>query len=232
MGWRDLEYRERWSLIVSTIQALATLGAFLVAIVGIWRVAPIITYQVEKQRAEPIPLAVGGGTGSALAGRFVNDALEWWSPRVVAYGRIVELVKTRTGRGWELSFELQKGVGVGDDALTSDVLVVHARHAKHEDETLRVEVNESAIQPGHFIQRQINGGFFERLEPDLRRQVEVAVEHYARNHMLPRIPPPHIRADMSIEEVADEIALHQDDRETAARQIPGLAEVIEEVTRG
>jgi hypothetical protein len=35
MGWKDPEFRERWGLIVSTIQALATLGAFLVAAVGI-----------------------------------------------------------------------------------------------------------------------------------------------------------------------------------------------------
>ena len=63
MGWRELEYRERWSLVVSTIQALATLGAFTVALVGVWRVAPIITYQVEKQKSEPIPVALGAGAG-------------------------------------------------------------------------------------------------------------------------------------------------------------------------
>ncbi len=231
MGWRELDFRERWSLVVATIQAVATLGAFAVAIVSIWRVAPIITYQVEKQKSEPIPLAIGERSGSALASHFANDALEWWSPRVVAYGRIVELVKTRKGRGYELSFELIEGVGANGE-LRSDVLVVHAKHPRRDDETIRVEVNERAMQPGHYIQRQINYGFFDKLERRQRKRVEVAVEHYARNHILPRIPPPHIRADMSIDEIAEEIALHQDDREVAARQIPGLFEVIEEASRG
>ena len=232
MGWKELDYRDRWGLVVSTIQALATLGAFAVALISIWRVAPIITYQVEKQRAEQIPLALGETSGSDLARHFANDALEWWSPRVVAYGRIVELASGEAGRAWELSFDLQKGVPVGEGPLTVDVLTVHAHHPRREDETIRVEVNEHAMQPGHYIQRQINGGFFDGLDRSQRRQVEVAVEHYSRNHILPRIPPPHIRADMSIEELAAEIALHQDDRETAARQIPGLVEVIEEASRG
>ena len=75
MDWKDPEFRERWGLIVASVQAFATLGAFLVAIVGVWRVAPIITYQVEKQRAERIPTAMAPTSGSELATRFANEAL-------------------------------------------------------------------------------------------------------------------------------------------------------------
>lgn len=232
MGWKDPEFRERWGLVVSSVQAFATLGAFLVAIVGVWRVAPIITYQVEKQRAERIPTAMAPTSGSELGTRFANEALAWWSPRVLAYARIVELVRTQEGRAGELSFQLLEGEDPGTGLRAPDLLIVAARLPGLDEEVLRVEVNDRAMQPGHFIQRQINHGFFEELDRATRRRVEAALEHYAKSHMLPRIPPPHVRADMSADEIADEIGLHQDDRVTAARQIPGLVEIIEDAARG
>jgi len=232
MGWQDLEFRERWSLIVSTIQAVATAGAMLVAVVGIWRVAPIITYQVEKQRTEPLPLVVPETSGSPLAKRFADEALAWWSPRVATYDRIVELVRTREKRGTEIGFELIGDVGADGEEIEPGVLVVTADQPGREAETLRVEVNEQAMQPALFIQRQINTGFFEGLDPEVRRRVEAAVESYSRSHMLPRIPAPHLRADMSLDEIANEISHHRDDRLTAARQIPGLVEIIEDAIRG
>jgi hypothetical protein len=42
--WRALDRKDRWSLITGSLQAAATIGMFLVALVGIWKVTPIITY--------------------------------------------------------------------------------------------------------------------------------------------------------------------------------------------
>lgn len=230
MAWKDLDFKERWSLLAATVQAAATLGAFAVALVGIWRVAPIITYQVEKQRAEPLSVALAPTSGSPLARQFAEQALDWWAPRVADYARIVELVRTRDDKGLDVAFELIPGRSEGGE-WSSDVLVFVSRGAEQEDEVIRIEVNERALQLGHFLQRQINRGFFDDLEPDTRRRVEAAVEHYAKTHVLPQIPPLHIRAGMSLDEVGEEIGHHQDDRVTAAQQIPALIEIIENAMR-
>jgi hypothetical protein len=95
-----------------------------------------------------------------------------------------------------------------------------------------VPVNEHALRLGHFIQREINRGAFAALDPDAQERVERAVESYVQAHLLPRTPPPHVRPGMTLDEIADEIAHHQDDRFRAARQIEGLREIIEAAGRG
>jgi hypothetical protein len=159
LGWRDLEYRERWSLVVSTIQAFATLGAFMVALIGIWRVAPIITYQVEKQRAEALPVAMGETSGSEIATRFTTEAIAWWTPRVRDYARIIELIRTREDAGLEVSFELiEAPEDAGSGTWKADVLVVAAKHPREEDEVIRVEVNDRAMTLAHFLIRRPASG--------------------------------------------------------------------------
>jgi hypothetical protein len=160
MGWKDPEFRERWGLIVSTIQALATLGAFLA----------------------PAP-------DSALSTRF---------------GEVPQ----------------------------PDLLAVRAVRGSGTPEVVTVPVNEHALRLGHFIQREINRGAFAALDPDAQERVERAVESYVQAHLLPRTPPPHVRPGMTLDEIADEIAHHQDDRFRAARQIEGLREIIEAAGRG
>ena len=48
MGWKEISLKDRWIMVAATLQALAAVGTFLVALVGIWKVAPIITYQVQQ----------------------------------------------------------------------------------------------------------------------------------------------------------------------------------------
>ena len=45
MAWSDLKTSERWSIFVGAVQASATLGMFAVAVYGLTKVGPIITYQ-------------------------------------------------------------------------------------------------------------------------------------------------------------------------------------------
>jgi hypothetical protein len=196
-------------------------------------VAPIITYQVEKQRAEALPVAMGETSGSEIATRFTTEAIAWWTPRVRDYARIIELIRTREDAGLEVSFELiEAPEDAGSGTWKADVLVVAAKHPREEDEVIRVEVNDRAMTLAHFLQRQINQGFFEEVDPEARERIETAVANYARLHVLPQIPPLHVRADMSLDEIADEISHHQDDRIRAARQVPALVEIIENAARG
>ncbi|MDJ0790216.1 MAG: hypothetical protein QNK05_25760 [Myxococcota bacterium] len=232
MAWKDLDFKERWSLVAATIQATATLGAFAVALVGIWRVAPIITYQVEKQKADPVSVGLAPISGSPLARRFARQTLEWWNPRVADYARIVELIRTREDEGVEVDYELIPGRPDGGQGSADLLVVASRRPGEEEEEVLRIEVNARALRLGHFVQREINRGFFQDLEPEVRKRVEVAVEHYAKTHVLPQIPPLHIREGMSLDQIAEEISHHQDDRVTAARQIPALVEIIEGAIRG
>lgn len=233
MGWKDLEFSERWSLLVSTVQALATVGAFLVAAVGIWRVAPIITYQIERQKSETLPQVGAAAPDSALSSRFVNEVVAWWVPRVRAYGRIVELIRTREQQGTDLTYDLVLAPKTGPGEVPQpDILVVRAVRGSRAPEVVTVAVNEQALRLGHFIQREVNRGAFAALDPDARERVERAVESYVQAHILPKTPPPHLRGGMTLDEIADEIAHHQDDRAHAARQIEGLREIIEAASRG
>ena len=54
MGLSDIKFSERLGLIAVLVQAGATVGMLIVAIVGITQVAPIITYQTSQieQRKE------------------------------------------------------------------------------------------------------------------------------------------------------------------------------------
>ena len=88
MGWKDLDFRERTSLMTSAIQAAATFGMFLVAVIGIWKVTPIITYQVEKQASDLSQIAVEPHTHP-----LVIDALSWWGSHMQSYDRLIEILK-------------------------------------------------------------------------------------------------------------------------------------------
>ena len=96
--------RDRWLLVAAVIQAVSTFGMFAIALVGIWNVQPIITYQLERQerqareeqaRAE-VPVVPEGGVRaeSATATRFVGEISAWWREQTDGYERILELPST------------------------------------------------------------------------------------------------------------------------------------------
>lgn len=109
MPWKELSPKDRWSLVAAWMQASATIGMFVVALVGIWQVTPIITYQIQQQaqaeRAASRPAA------DSVTGRFVADAFGWWSAQVAGYRRIVELTAAPAAPGTKLSYQLVSGGG-------------------------------------------------------------------------------------------------------------------------
>jgi hypothetical protein len=152
---------------------------------------------------------------------------------VRAYAQIVELIRTRERQGADLTYELVLAPKAGPGEVPQpDLLAVRAVRGSGTPEVVTVPVNEHALRLGHFIQREINRGAFAALDPDAQERVERAVESYVQAHLLPRTPPPHVRPGMTLDEIADEIAHHQDDRFRAARQIEGLREIIEAAGRG
>jgi hypothetical protein len=222
MGWKDLEYRERMSLVTSSLQASATFGMFLVALIGIWKVTPIITYQVQQQESEVAQIAVEPHTDP-----LVVDALGWWSGHMRDYRRLVEILGEAEEKGLDASFDILQAAGSEIvPGVRPDLLVVSAVDSKGEQEVISVPVNENAMAPSQYIRYRVNQGAFASLPDAQRRSVEIAVERYINRVMVPVVPPLIVRADMSLEELRFEISMTRHHREEALRHIKGLEEIV------
>lgn len=229
--WKDLELKERWGLIAATVQAVATFGAFLVALVGVWKVAPIITYQVQQQQeAEALEQQAVASIPASheVAEAFSADAALWWSGQVRSYQRVLDLIDAKAKRNLKVGFEVRESAGPQDvPGVVPDMLIVTATELDGKKDWVRVSVNEKAVSPTQYIQCKINQGAFAGLAPAKRRAAEAAVERYLHNVMLPKVAPPHVRPDMSLQELYQEISNHQPRRLDARRQIQALKGVID-----
>lgn len=241
MGWKDLEYKERWNLVCSSLQATATIGTFLVAMVGLWTVSPIITYQIgeqEKRAAQaalppPQALAVPKANElSPIAERFVADTLAWWTVQVDSYQRIMDLIDTRDKKRLQLHFKIESKTVAELPGDRVDVLVVTATDPAGQTETVEVTVNAKAMPPSQYIQFKINQGAFATLDPAGREQVEMSIGRYIHAYMLPKVPPAYVRSEMSLKELRQAISYHQQQRREATQRIRALGGIIDAALRG
>jgi hypothetical protein len=235
MPWRDLGTKDRWQLVTSALQAVATIGTFFAAVVGIWKVTPIITYQVQQQEAQAerveqavVPTAL---FGEAVTDRFVDDAVRWWSGEVASYQRILDL----TGGGQrdrKVTFEvIAAGATTVAPGVVPDLLVVTATGPGSASETVKVAVNEHAMSPAQYLQRRVNQGFFAELDAATRTKVEIALQRYIHRQMVPRVPPLHVQPAMSLAQLHDEVALDQGQRVETLQHLLGLKAMLEGVMR-
>lgn len=230
MPWKDVQPRDRWLLIAAWLQASATVGMFVIALVGIWQVAPIITYQIlqqQEQRERRDGVAAKPGVDT-VAGRYVADAFSWWGSQVASYRRIAELTGS-TQAGLQVRYQLVVHGGAEIAAgMRPDLLVLTASRADGERETVSVPVNENAMSPSQYLQCKVNQGYFSELAPEQRVRVEAAVTRYLTVYMLPKAPPAFVRSGMSVRQLHDEIVLHQDEREKALEHIRALKAVLDD----
>lgn len=222
MGWKDLDFRERVSVTTSGIQAAATFGMFLVALIGIWKVTPIITYQVERQESALAQIAVEPHTHPLIL-----DALSWWGGHLRNYDRLVEVLGEAEDGKADVSFEIlaEAGPEIVPD-LRPDLLVVSATGSGGQQERISVPVNNNAMPPSQYIRFRVNQGAFASLPETQRKNVETAVERYINRVMVPVVPPLIVRADMSLQQLQFEISVTRHHREEALRHIKGLQEVV------
>ena len=226
MGWKELEFKERWSAVTSGIQALATLGTFVVALVGIWQVSPIITYQVQQQESK-----LSDPLSALHADPLVLDAFAWWAEQLRGYRRIIELMRDPEAHGRKVSYEIKKSAGTAiAPGLRPDLLVVTAIGPKGR-EVASIPVNEHAMSPSQYVRFRVNKGAFDNLSTDDRREFAIAVERYLNRVMVPVVPTVNLRPDMSLEEVRSEVVMNQHHREEALRHIKGLQEVLTSARR-
>ena len=229
--WRTLDRKDRWSLVTGTLQAVATLGMFLVAIVGIWKVTPIITYQVQQQevQAERASAQRFAGTPTDV---FVADALNWWTGQVQSFKRIIEVTGAGAARDRKVAFKLVKSGGTSiAPGVAPDLLVVTVTDRQGKAESITVPVNEQAMSPSQYLQCRINQGAFAGLGPGKREKAEVAVERYINRYMLPRVPPARVKPDASLKQLHAEMQLHQHQREEALEHLKGLKGTLDAVMR-
>ncbi len=225
MPWKELPTKDRSILIAAWLQASATIGMFVVALIGIWQVTPIITYQIQQQ-AEAQRTA-SKPTENTVTGRFVADAFNWWRAQSASYRRIVELTSTASAQSTTVSYQVIVGGGTEVVAgMRPDLLVVTATTAAGDKEMVSVPVNENAMSPSQYLQCKVNQGYFTEFAPLQRQRVETAVSRYLHEYMLPKAPPAFVRAGMSIRQLHDEVSLHQDEREKALEHIQALGNVL------
>jgi len=231
MSWKELGTKEHWLLVTAAIQAAATIGTFLVALVGIWKVTPIITYQVQQQEAQA-QRAAQAVVGDTITDRFAADAVNWWSAQVASYQRILDLTGPGAPRDRKVSFEIIPGGATAiAPGVTPDLLVVTSTGRGGASETISVPVNEHAMTPSQYLQCRVNQGVFAGLVGEKRVKVETAVERYIHRHMVPRVPAAHVESDMSRKELHDEIAVHQNQRVETLQHVLGLKEMLDGVMR-
>ncbi len=222
MDWKQIELKDRISLMTAGLQALATFGMFVVALVGIWKVTPIITYQVQQQESELSQITVEPETNPLVA-----DALEWWSSQLAGYRRVIELTSESGRQGRDVSFDIVSSGGMAiARGVRPDLLVVTAVDSGGEEETVSVPVNENAVSPSQYLRLKMNQGAYADLPKEERRRVEIAIERYIVRDMVPKVPPINVRTDMSLEEVHHEVAMNEHHRKEALRHIKGLEEVV------
>jgi len=226
--WRELSFLEKWNLVTGTMHAMASFGLAVVAVVGLYKVAPIIVYQVEQQEREAQGLTATAGDRAAqsqAADGFVEEALQWWTEQVEAHQRILDLIAQRSAK---VSFEITSPQPVpGAPEIESDYLIVIAALPSGQTETVRVPVNENAPSPNQYLQYQINHGAFARL-PDVERQaVEGAIASYMHNFMVPKAPPAFVERDMSLAQLRAAIADGQPQRREAIKHLRALENVID-----
>jgi len=229
MPWKDLPLKDRSMVVAAWLQASATIGMFVIALVGIWQVTPIITYQIEQQvQARRTAVAPAATTAT---GRFVAEAFSWWSAQVTSYRRIVELTAVPVPQGVKVSYQLVSGGGQELVAgMRPDLLVVTATTATGAKEILSVPVNENAMTPSQYLQCKVNQGYFADLEPVQRQRVEIALARYLREYMLPKAPVAFVRPGMSLRQLHTEVSLHQDQRELALQHIQALGSVLDKAS--
>ncbi|WP_298831367.1 hypothetical protein [uncultured Piscinibacter sp.] len=231
MVWKDLGTKDRWLLVTAGLQAAATIGTFLVAVVGIWKVTPIITYQVQQQEAEA-KRAAPAVTGESVTDRFAADAVNWWGAQVASHQRILDLTGPNAPRDRKVTFEVIAGGSTAvAPGVAADLLVVTSTAKTGSAETVRVPVNEHAMPPSQYLQLRVNHGALAGLDEANRAKAEIAVMSYIQRQMVPRVLPAHVQQGMSLKQLHDEIALEQGQRVEALQHLIGLKDMLDGAMR-
>jgi len=238
MGWwSDIKANERLGLIAVIVQASATVGMLIVAIIGISQVAPIITYQTyqieqkkeaeaeKKAQEEEAALVPKLPKHNVVADRFVNDIHGWWTHQVKSYQQIMDAIKNKDKK---VTFKVVGGKPDSGDVISSpDFLIVTIISTTGKKQVIKVAVNEGAMNPNQYVQCKINQGLLHDMPAPEREKVELAISRYINEGMVNKVPPAYVQSDMTLKQLYEAISFHQAQRVEAIAQIRALEGVIE-----
>ena len=241
MGWwSEIKANERLGLIAVIVQASATVGMLIVAIIGISQVAPIITYQTyqieqkkeeeaeKKAQLEKATLDTRLPTHSVVADRFVNDVLGWWTNQVESYQQIMNAIENKDKQQMKVTFKVVSAKTDSSGVISSpDFLIVTAIRPAGKKQVIKVAVNEGAMNPNQYIQCKINQGLLYDMPAPEREKVELAISRYINEGMVSKVPPAYVQSDMTLKQLYEAISFHQVQRVEAITQIRALHGVIE-----
>jgi len=233
-------FRARLALIAAVVQASATVGMFIVAIIGISKVAPIITYQTyqieqkreeetkKKEKEEQAELETILPKHSVSADRFVNDVLGWWTNQVENYQKVMDMIANKNKQQLKITFKIVAGKSDDSESIASpDFLIVNATDATGKKQVVKVAVNEKAMNPNQYIQCKINQGTLYDMTATDRHKAEIAITRYIHQGMVNKVPPAYVQSDMTLEQLREAISFHQEQRVEAIKQVRALQGVIE-----
>ena len=226
----DIKNKHRAGLIAAIVQASATVGLLIVAVIGLQQVAPIITYQTyqieqKQEETEKKLLESKLSKNSVVVDNFVNDILNWWTNQVESYQQIMDAIKSKDKKvSFKVAAAQQDSSGV---VSAPDYLIVTAISAAGKKQVIKVAVNEGAMNPNQYIQCKINQGLFNGIPEPGRGKVEIAVNRYIHEGMVNKVPPAYVQPDMTLNQVYEAISFQQKQRVEAIAQIRALHGVIE-----
>ncbi len=233
-------FRARLALIAAIVQASATVGMFIVAIIGISKVAPIITYQTyqieqkreeetkKQEKEEQAELETKLPKHSMSADRFVNDVLGWWTNQVENYQKIMDLIASKNKQQLKITFRIVAAKSDDSESIASpDFLIVNATDPTGKKQVVKVAVNEKAMNPNQYIQCKINQGTLYDMTATDRQKAEIAITRYIHQGMVNKVPPAYVQSDMTLKQLREAISFHQAQRVEAIKQVRALQGVIE-----
>jgi len=241
----EKKFRARLALTAAIVQALATVGMFIVAIFGIFKVAPIITYQtyqIEQKQEEEIKkkekeeqaeeeqaeLETKLPKHSVSADRFVNDVLGWWTNQVESYQKIMDMIANKNKQQLNIAFKIVGAKSDDSESIASpDFLIVNATDATGKKQVVKVAVNEKAMNPNQYIQCKINQGTLYDMTATDRQKAEMAITRYIHQGMVNKVPPAYVQSDMTLKQLREAISYHQAQRVEAIKQVRALQGVVE-----
>jgi hypothetical protein len=206
------------------------MGTFIAAVVGVWSVTPIITYRIQQQERlrQMEERAITLPDTSPVTARFVQDVHSWWGERVQIYARALEALGAREELGLDIAVDIVESPQLaGVEESVSDVLVLTATGRDGKAQVIEVPVNDKAMPLTQYIQYRINHGAFSDLAPAHRQKVETAISQYMRFYMVPKVPPPYVGTNMTLDEIEREISASQQLRVDATKHVQALNAVIE-----
>jgi hypothetical protein len=194
------------------VQAGASVGILIVAVLGLNTFAPLVAYQTETRRVEANLVA---------SNEFTRDVIEWWAQQLRGYNGIMKEISSRQSTGADIVFR------VAHSESGPDILILDARHPNAVSRRYAVIVNEDRPIRKRIAQI-FTGELYLELYPTEQEKMRGVVDRFARSTgtLIDKLPAPHADERMELDQLSRSMFVHSTDRREALTQLRMLDVVI------